>query len=146
MRLIRLLNWKLNDGSIYHTEIVNRYLFVSKNLAFLLGVFLPLAETVRRWNQLTHLQYFVNWFDDYLFGVFLLLAAWKTHKDEVNGQKYLSAAWGVATGALFLSTFGQLERLGQPDPAQASIIGLVVTKGMLLVIALIGMVLSLRKL
>lgn len=35
-------------------------------MAVIMGIFLPLAETIRRFNQLLDVTKFFNWFDDYL--------------------------------------------------------------------------------
>lgn len=46
----------------------------SMRMAVCMGIFLPLAETLRRSNQLLDPARFLNWFDDYLLGGALLLA------------------------------------------------------------------------
>lgn len=117
----------------------------SKNLAFVLGILLPVAETIRRRSQLFQFQNFIYWFDDYILGAILLFAAWKARRNPIDGQKYLSAAWGLTTGALFLSTLSQLERLGGTDPSQISPLTVAVIKAILLIMAVTGLVTSLVK-
>ena len=69
----------------------------SISAAFVLGIALPLLETVRRYHQMLDPHFFFSWFDDYMLGGFLLFAAYKAHKDFESGQKILSAGWGAAT-------------------------------------------------
>ena len=53
-------------------------LAISAYTALFGGIAVAALETVRRWHQLTDLHYFINWFDDYLFGGFLVFGAIKT--------------------------------------------------------------------
>lgn len=124
---------------------MSRAIIYSKNLAFIIGILIPLAETVRRRSQIFQLQYFIYWFDDYILGAILLFAAWKSKRDPLDGQKYLSAAWGLATGALFLSTVGQIERLGGTDPSMISPLTVAMIKALLLLLALSGLITSLYR-
>ena len=123
---------------------MNRTLNFSKKSAFALGIFLPALETIRRWHQMSDWHYFISWFDDYLLGSFLLFAAWQAHKNMVTGQKYLAAAWGAGTAGLFLSFFGQLDRLLQPDPAPIASIWVAVIKGAIFLFCIVNLVISLR--
>jgi hypothetical protein len=124
---------------------MSKSLSYSKNLAFVIGAMIPVAETIRRRNQLLQLQNFIYWFDDYILGAILLFAAWKAKQDPLDGQKYLSAAWGLTTGALFLSTLSQVERLGGTDPSTLSPLSVAVIKAVLLILALSGLITSLYK-
>ncbi len=45
-----------------------KLLKISMRMALFMGIFLPLAETLRRSNQLLDPARFINWFDDYLLG------------------------------------------------------------------------------
>jgi hypothetical protein len=116
----------------------------SKKAAFVLGVFLPVAETIRRWHQMTDWHYFISWFDDYLLGGFLLFAAWQAHKNIITGQKFLTAGWGAGTAALFLSFFGQLEKLSQPDPAPIASVWVAVIKGVIFLFCVVNLIISLQ--
>jgi len=86
--------------------------------AIIMGIFLPMAETIRRFKQLTDLNHFYFWFDDYILGGVLLLSAWMLRSGKSNAISYMIASWGIGTGALFLSFLGQLDYLqsGQEDP------------------------------
>jgi hypothetical protein len=126
---------------------MNKSLLFSRNLALGFGIFLPLTETIRRWEQLTNINYFFNWFDDYLLGGFLIFAAWKVFKYKDEAKIFLAAAWGVAVGAIFLSTLGQLESIknGKADPAPISTEGVLIIKTIFLLLSITGMVLCFKK-
>ena len=51
---------------------------VSRRLAIVAGVVLPLAETLRRWSQLGQPSIWPFWLDDFAIGGFLLYGAWNT--------------------------------------------------------------------
>jgi hypothetical protein len=126
----------------------NRFMTVSldfsRKAALVMGIFLPLLETIRRWHQMSDWHYFLAWFDDYLLGGFLLFAAWMAHKNMASGQKFLAAGWGAATAGLFLSFIGQLDRLTQPDPAPVSSIWVAAIKGMLMAFCIVNLTVSLQ--
>ena len=86
----------------------NQNLKTSMIMAFIMGIFLPLAETVRRINQIIIFQEFFRWFDDFVLGGVLLLAGYCVIKQKKNAKEYLIAAWGIASGGLILSLFGQI--------------------------------------
>ena len=117
---------------------------ISMYLAFAGGILTPLLETIRRWHQLSDSRYFISWFDDYLIGGFLFFAALKTYKSIAKGQKYLTAAWGLATGMAFYSFFGQLQSLDQPDPVPVSSSTVAIIKGIMLLACIVCLVFSLE--
>jgi hypothetical protein len=117
----------------------------SKTIAIAMGILVPIAETIRRKSQLLQLSNFIYWFDDYILGAVLLFAAWKAKRSPLEGQKYLSAAWGLTTGAMFLSTLRQVEQLGGTDPSMISPLTVALIKAILLIIALSGLVTSLYR-
>jgi hypothetical protein len=118
----------------------------SRRLAILGGIVAPLAETVRRWS--TWQESPANLFDDYIIGALLLYAAWRTGKDLRSGQRYLAAAWAFACGLGYYSFFGQLNslRLQEPDPAPIASEWVLVIKGTALILAIIALVISLKRL
>lgn len=69
----------------------------------------------------------------------------KKYKEE--GRVYLAAAWGVAVGAIFLSTLGQLEYMnaGKPDPAPVSSEAVFAIKAFFLLLSIVGMVLCFKR-
>ena len=58
------------------------HLAVSRRLAMIIGILLPLAETVRRWPLWQ--EYPPAFLDDYLIGAFLLYGAWRCSRDPAN--------------------------------------------------------------
>lgn len=90
-------------------------LSVCRRLAVVIGVLLPLAETVRRW-PLWH-EYPSAFLDDYLIGAFLLYGAWRCSRDPISGRIVLAAAWAFACGLGYASFFGHIHNLEAPDPA-----------------------------
>ena len=83
--------------------MTSKDLKVSLKMAVMLGLFLPIAETVRRINQIFDYREFFSWFDDYILGAILLWSAYLVFKERKNSVAYLIATWGIAAGALFLS-------------------------------------------
>jgi hypothetical protein len=118
----------------------------SRRLAIIGGIFVPLLETVRRWH--TWQESPPNLFDDYIMGAFLLFGAWKVRNDVHDGQRYLAAAWAFACGLGYYSFFGQLKSisLGEIDPAPISSEWVAVIKGIVIILAIIALVGSLRQL
>ena len=118
---------------------------LSRNLAILIGILAPLLDTIRRWHTWT--EWPPAMLDDYLLGALLLFGAWRVGKDPIDGQRYLSAAWGVALGMVVLSFVGQIEGImhSRSDPAPVSSEWVAAVKGIGLLIVLIGLIASLKK-
>ena len=118
----------------------------SRRLAIIGGVLAPLAETIRRWH--TWQESPPNLFDDYIMCAFLLYAAWRTGKDVRGGQRFLAAAWAFACGLGYYSFFGQLKSLrsGEIDPAPISSEWVLLIKGIVVTLAIIALVISLKRL
>ena len=115
-------------------------------MAFGLGLFLPIAETVRRANQLFDRREFFSWFDDYVLGAILLWAAYLVFRNKKNAIAYLIATWGAAAGGLFLSLLGQFRyyETTSGDPGVFSTTFVVVAKALFLIFILIGLVKAVR--
>ena len=120
-------------------------IWLSRNLAIFIGVLAPLLDTIRRWKTWT--EYPPAMLDDYFLGALLLYGAWRVSRNAVDGQRFLSAAWGVALGMIFLSFFGQIEAImqGKTDSAPVSSEWVAVIKGIGFLIVIVGSVTSLRK-
>ena len=106
-----------------------------------MGIFLPLAETVRRFRQLSDFDQFFAWFDDYILGGILLLAAWMLKNDKPNAISYMIAAWGIGVGALFLSFMGQFQYIqsNTDDPGGFfSVWTVFIAKGLILLFMIVG--------
>jgi hypothetical protein len=118
----------------------------SRWLAIVGGILIPLLETIRRWH--TWQESPANLFDDYIMGAFLLYGAWRTGKDLRNGQRVLAAAWAFACGLGYYSFFGQLKsvRAGEIDPAPIASIWILVIKGVAVALAIVALIVSLKKL
>lgn len=117
----------------------------SRRLAIAFGILVPLGETIRRWS--TWREYPSGFFDDYIMGAFLLYGAWLAGRDVRGGQRYLAAAWAFTCGLGYCSFFGQLKSLSlnEIDPAPISSEWMAVIKGVGLVLALLALVVSLRR-
>ena len=124
----------------------NNSLKTSVRMAIVMGILLPLAETFRRSNQLLDPARFFSWFDDYLLGGILLVAAYRVKKKKQNAVSFLIAAWGIGVGALFLSFLGQFDyyRTAAGDPGIFSTTLVAIVKGMILGYMLIGLHLSIK--
>jgi len=117
----------------------------SRNLAIALGLITPALETIRRWH--TWQEDPLSFFDDFILGAGLLYGAWRVTKNAADGQRYLVAAWGFALGMVYASLDFQLQlvRNGGVDPAPISAEWVAVVKGVGMVLVLIGLISSLRK-
>ena len=89
-------------------DMENTSLKTSANMAIIMGIFLPFAETVRSIHEILAMKGFFSWFDDYMLGAVLLLSAIRVKYEKQNAAAYLIAAWGVATGAIALSFWAHL--------------------------------------
>ena len=118
----------------------------SRWLAIVGGILAPLLETMRRWS--TWQESPANLFDDYILGAFLLYGAWRTAKNLREGQRVLAAAWGFACGLGYYSFFGQWQSLrsGQADPAPISSEWVLLIKGIAVLLAVVALVISLKRL
>ena len=69
-------------------------------------------------------------------------------RDLRSGQRFLAAAWAFACGLGYASFFGQLHsmRLGERDPAPISSEWVLVIKGIAVTLAIIALVVSLKRL
>ena len=117
---------------------------ISVRLALLTGIILPVIEVIRRWHQLLDLHYFFAWFDDFLIGGFLLFAVWKVNVSAVNGQRFLTAAWGFATGMAYASFFIQFINQSLPDPSGLPVKAVLAFKFAGLILCMTGLLLSLK--
>ncbi len=113
----------------------------SRRLALFLGVVLPVAETFRRWGTGGFLPW---WLDDYLIAAFLLYSVWRSREGTADGLRYLAAAWAFACGMGYMSFFGHLERIEQPDPAPIPHVWVTVIIGIGWLLTIFGLVASLR--
>lgn len=117
-------------------------MWLSRMLAVVLGVFVPVAETVRRWTTWRDTP--LSLFEDYVLAAFVLYGAWLAGRDVRRGQSVLAAAWGVVCGVGYCSFVGQLDRLrlGEPDPAPIPSSWVAVIKGVLLALGVVALIVT----
>jgi hypothetical protein len=109
----------------------------SRRLALVAGVFVPALETWRRWDDFSH---WPSILDDYVAGAFLLLAAIWHRRGHPKGLRLLAAAWGVASGMMYLSFVGQLTDLSSPDPSGFPSLCVAAVKGVFLLLCALGLI------
>jgi hypothetical protein len=117
---------------------------LSQALAVVLGIFVPIAETVRRWS--TWRESPLTLIEDYVLAALVLYGAWLVGRDFRRGQCFLAAAWGVVCGVGYCSVVGQLDRIqsGQPDPAPVPSSWVLAIKVVLLALAIVALIATLR--
>jgi hypothetical protein len=120
---------------------MNPALLMSMRMAVALGIFLPLAETVRRIHEVLAFENFFRWFDDYTLGAVLLCAAFFVWKQKQNATLYLIAAWGMAAGGLTGSLYGQFDGYfkSMPDAGIFSSGFVLLAKALILLYILVGL-------
>lgn len=91
------------------------------------------------------MTYFLNWADGYILGGFLIFAAVKTLQSPSNGQRFLCAAWGVATGMAFMSLFRQLEQMDELEQLETTKTIVLILKTLMLLIAFLCMVMTVER-
>ena len=116
----------------------------NRRLAIVLGVLLPVAETVRRWRQLADPRMAPAWLDDYLIGAFLLYGAWQVGKDAHRGQASLAAAYGFACGMAYAAFFIQLADITQPDPSGIPVVVVLTLKAIGIAVGAFALATTLR--
>ena len=109
--------------------------------AYAMGIALPLLETLRR---RTNFDTIAGYVDDFIAGGLLLYAASAVSRGRASGPPLLAAAWGVLCGGLYGSFFHQLESDAAHDVSGLANSTVLLVKGGLYAIALVGLVLSVR--
>jgi hypothetical protein len=109
--------------------------------AYGMGVLLPLLETLRR---RTNFDTIAGYVDDFLAGALLLYAAHAVRRGRRSGPVLLVVAWAVLSGGLYGSFFWQLENPASHDVGGLPNATVVVIKGVLYAISLVGLVLAAR--
>jgi len=109
--------------------------------AYLMGVALPVLETARRGMNFNEIPFYV---DDYIVGGLLLWAAIAVTRGRRYGNALLIAAWGILSGVMWPSFFGQLLRSEPKDISGYSHTLVASVKGVIYAITLLGLFLSIR--
>jgi hypothetical protein len=109
--------------------------------AYVMGVALPVLEVLRR---RTNFETISGYVDDFIAGGLLLYAARAVSRKDRRGPVLLVAAWAVLCGGLYGSFFYQLESGGSHDVSGLANVTVVLIKGVLYAVALVGLFLSVR--
>jgi len=109
--------------------------------AYVMGVALPVLEVLRR---RTNFETISGYVDDFIAGGLLLYAARAVSRQKPRGPVLLVAAWAVLCGGLYGSFFYQLESGAPRDVSGLANATVVLIKGLLYAVALVGLALSVR--
>jgi len=109
--------------------------------AYVMGVALPVLEVLRR---RTNFETISGYVDDFIAGGLLLYAARAVSRQKPRGPVLLVAAWAVLCGGLYGSFFYQLESSASHDVSGLANVTVVLIKGVLYAVALVGLALSVR--
>ena len=109
--------------------------------AYVMGVALPVLEVLRR---RTNFETISGYVDDFIAGGLLLYAARAVSRKNRRGPVLLVAAWAVLCGGLYGSFFYQLESGASHDVSGLANVTVVLIKGVLYAVALVGLALSVR--
>lgn len=112
----------------------------SRRLAWVFGVALPVAETIRRWHQLGDPAMWPAWLDDILLGALLLTGAWLTSQRRYHNARFLAAAWGVTCGMAYGSFFNSALHLEVADPGPLPTVAVAWIKGVGFAVAIVALV------
>ena len=109
--------------------------------AYAMGVALPALEVLRRRTNFDTISGYV---DDFIAGGLLLYAARAVSRQKPRGPVLLVAAWAVLCGGLYGSFFYQLESSASHDVSGLATVTVVLIKGVLYAVALVGLALAVR--
>lgn len=123
------------------TQLGHMYRFAER-LAWVAAVVLPAGETLRRWGTWWDVPF--AFVDDWLIGLFFLLAAWMCHRRHPSSPRVLAASFGFGCGMGYASLASSLEALDRTDPSGVSGMTAVVVKSLMLLFGALGLVGALR--
>lgn len=110
--------------------------------AFVLGVALPVLEVCRRRTDFSDIPGYI---DDFIIGALLFVAARSVVRGRPYGRALLIAAWGILCGGLWSSFFAQLHNPGVHDISGLPNLIVVLAKLAVYCVALVCLVLSIRR-
>jgi hypothetical protein len=110
--------------------------------AYCLGVALPVLEVCRRRTDFSDIPAYI---DDFIVGALLFFAARSAVRKRPYSRTLLAAAWGILCGGLWSSFFGQLQSATQNDISGLPNSVVVFLKLLVYCIAIICLVLSVRR-
>jgi len=105
-------------------------------LAWIAAFALPIGETWRRWGALWVQP--VAYLDDLVMGVLFLVGAVMSTRGE-SGRRWLAAAYGCATGLMFLSLTAGIEHRAETDPSGLPGATAVAIKSLMMALAIAGL-------
>ena len=117
-------------------------LAVSRKLAMGMAPFYLLVDFWRRWGR------WHEWpaiLDDVIAGSLLAIALRLLYLRRPEGRLYLAGAWGYCTGLMYVSFFGQLARLSEPDPSALPPTFVVGVKAAMLLLSVLGFLGALKE-
>jgi len=100
-----------------------------------LAIFLPIAESIRRFNQIIALEHIWDWADDYVLALVLLIAALSVKYKLPYSVLILGGVFSLGLLVHLHSTYTQLIHYlnGDPDPG-------ILASGFVLIVKLILLV------
>ena len=111
--------------------------------AFVIGLLLPVLETVRR--GISHWAVdFTTMFEDYLGGALLLIGAWAAYRAKSWGATFLLLAWASISGGMTISFVSQLEDTIRQTTTEPHNSVVVIVKFLLWLTCLASLILSFR--
>jgi hypothetical protein len=109
--------------------------------AYIVGLLLPVAETVRRRTDFSDIPRYV---DDFIIGTLLIIAAWMVTRRRAAGPILLVLAWGAFCGGMYFSFFGQLSHSATRDESGLPASAIIAVKGALYLVGAVAAVQSVR--
>jgi hypothetical protein len=115
---------------------------LSRRLAWVAGVVLPVGETLRRWGT----WWVEPWayLDDTAIGAFLLLAAWRCGRDAKKGQPLLAAAWGFSFSGGLSSLSSSITNIARADASGVSGPTAVAVKSLMIALGAVALIGAIR--
>jgi hypothetical protein len=115
---------------------------ISALMALVFGVVLAVGEVARNWG---HWQPWPFWMIDFITAGTLIWGGLRTIRQ--GSSRMLSAAWGLAVGIFWMSFFSHSDawNTGAPGSGSAQEGQLILVIGAMLLVAIVGLILSLTR-
>lgn len=124
----------------------NKEIRWSVSMSIGLAIFLPIAESIRRFNQIIAFEHIWDWADDYILALVLLLAALSVKYKLPYGVIILGIVFLLGLSVHIQGTHTQLKHYlnGDPDPGILMSGFVLIVKVIILVYVLIAFGLLIR--